>query len=119
MPHLLLEYSAEIAPAAGLSAVFAQLHTALAQIEGFPLPSLKSRAIAHAHTRVGEGLPDSHFVHVTLSLLEGRALSMRQRLVTACRQVLQQHFAAPTQAAPALQLSVEIREMRADTYFKS
>ena len=117
MPHLHLEYSANVPEPPAMPALFAELHRALAATEAVPLADLKSRAVCCPVSYVGDGAPERSFVCLSLRLLAGRDVSVRQRLVQVCVGVLARHFAA-AQRSGACQMSVEVCEMERSTYCK-
>jgi 5-carboxymethyl-2-hydroxymuconate isomerase len=117
MPHCILEFSDNLAGPLDLQALFAELHTALAEIEAFPVSDIKSRAVRHKEFYVGDGQADNAFVHVRLFLLSGRDISVRQRLGQICLRVVSQHLAAPL-AQQKCQLSVELIEIDRSAYIK-
>jgi 5-carboxymethyl-2-hydroxymuconate isomerase len=120
MPHLTLEFSENVAPRVDCAAAFASLHTALMEFETFPLADIKSRAVCHRIYCVGNGAEANGFVHLTLALLSGRDISVRQRMTEACLKILTQVVAVDDGDPDALRInvSVELREMDRATYGK-
>lgn len=120
MPHLLLEHSANIAHTPSTTALFQRLHQVLIELAGCAATDLKSRRIAYEDYLVGDGAPQDAFVHLCVSLLSGRDISVRQRIKETCLNLLTEAF-VPTENAPTdLQprISVEVREMERATYGK-
>ena len=70
MPHLIIEYSEEIAGDVDLDALVDAAHGGAMASGLFPEYDIKTRAIAYARHRTGQ-TRDS-FVHLTLRLLSGR-----------------------------------------------
>ena len=91
MPHLTIEYSANLDHDLELPALIDTLHDTVAAIEIFPLAGLRTRAARRDHYRIADGHPDNSFVHVTLRIGHGRALEVRD---AAGKQI----FAALTDA---------------------
>lgn len=117
MPHAILEYSANILDDADFSHMFAQLHQLLVDQGKCRLDDIKSRAIGCEHYRVGDGDERNAFAHLTLCLLEGRDVDTLQRLGEACLELMQT-FYGNSLAEQRCDLTVEIRPMRRDSYFK-
>jgi 5-carboxymethyl-2-hydroxymuconate isomerase len=117
MPHILLEYSANLAHPPSHRAVFADLHEALRPLECVDVAHLKSRAVRHEDVYIGDGDRARTFVHLQVQLLSGRDQSVRQRLAKECMRVLEGHF-VETVVGPQCQMSVEVREMERSTYVK-
>lgn len=115
MPHLTLEYSANLAGAADLQRLFGALHDALVGL-GVELDDCKSRAYGCDTYRVGNGAPERAFAHLTLALLDRRPLDVQQAAGERLLGILQDAFAA---AAPDCDLTVEVRPMRTASYFKA
>jgi 5-carboxymethyl-2-hydroxymuconate isomerase len=118
MPHCILEFSDNLAHPLDPQALFAELHTALAELEAFPASDIKSRAVRHKEFYVGDGQPDNAFVHLRLFLLSGRDISVRQRLGQICLRVVSHHLAA-SMAQQTCQLSVELIEIDRSAYIKA
>lgn len=120
MPHLLLEHSANIAHAPSTTALFQRLHQVLIELAGSAPTDLKSRRIAYEDYLVGEGTHQDAFVHLCVSLLSGRDISVRQRIKETCLALLIEAFVPkdnePTHLQP--RISVEVREMERATYGK-
>jgi 5-carboxymethyl-2-hydroxymuconate isomerase len=117
MPHLVLEYSANVVDAPDFKVLFRELHEALLEFESFGLLDIKSRAVRHTDYCLGDGDPRHAFVHLNFQLLSGRDVSVRQRMMQACVKVLSKHFARSLEHLEC-QLSVEMREMDRSTYIK-
>ncbi len=118
MPHLTLEYSDNLAEPVDFDALFARLHAALAEPGAFRLQDLKSRAVAHRDFRVGAGVPGSAFVHLTLAIFAGREPAQQERIADRLLEILLDSFAR-SRAERSCEITVEIREMRRETYRKA
>jgi len=117
MPHAILEYSANILDDADFLHMFAQLHLILVEQGKCRLDDIKSRAIGCEHYRVGDGDERNAFAHLTLCLLEGRDADTLQGLGEACLELMQT-FYCKSLSEQRCDLTVEIRPMRRDSYFK-
>jgi 5-carboxymethyl-2-hydroxymuconate isomerase len=118
MPHLTLEYSSNLPAPIDHQALLAELHAALERLGAFQLAEIKSRAIPHDIYRVGGGDPQSVFAHLTVAILSGRELALRQQLSAELLAILRQAFAPAWNDRPC-DLTVELREMPRDTYSKA
>lgn len=117
MPHAILEYSTNILDDADFSHMFARLHPILVETGHCKLDDIKSRAIECEHYRVGDGQEGNSFAHLTLCVLEGRDSEMLQRIGEACLDLLQEFYAKSLEVQRC-DLTVEIRPMKRDGYFK-
>ena len=77
MPHIILEYSANVIES-DFSGLFKECHQLLANQLPTQIKSCKSRAIKCLNYYVGEGIADSAFVHVTLKIMPGRSQEVLQ-----------------------------------------
>lgn len=117
MPHVVLEYSANVLETVDHTALFGELHQAVLELQAFPQLDIKSRAMRCTDYYMGDGSPEAAFVHLRFSLLAGRDISVRQRLVQTCMRVLTAYFAGSI-AQLQCQVTVELREMDRATYAK-
>lgn len=118
MPHLRLEYTANIPHKVDSQALFADLQEALARVGGIPMANFKSRAYRLDAYRIADGSPDQAFVHLDIRMFEGRPDELKQAMLAAVMDVLKAHY-PPTEAGPNVQLSVEIQDIRRVAYLKS
>ena len=117
MPHLTIEYSANLEPALKLPALIDALHAVTASIDAFPLAGLRTRAVRRDRYRIADGHPDNAFVHVVLRIAHGRPLEVRKAAGKAifaalCRQL------RPILDTTPLALSFEIQELDPVLNFK-
>jgi 5-carboxymethyl-2-hydroxymuconate isomerase len=117
MPHLTLEYSANVPDRPDLPALLGRLHEAIQPFGPFNLADCKSRAYRAESFRVGAGGPDHAFVHLTIAVLDKRDEALRARVGEAALEVL---AAAYPRALSELvcDVTVEVRGIRTPNYFK-
>jgi len=117
MPHVVLEYSRNVIDEVDHHALFVRIHEALAALGAFAIDDIKSRAIRHDWYAVGDRNPHNAFVHVQLSILEGRSEEVRDAAGAAVMAIVREAYVDSWHRL-ALSLSVEVREMTRATYFK-
>ncbi len=117
MPHFILEYSDNILEKINHKDVFTSLHQLLIESGSFKLSDIKSRAVAHKDYYISDGNESNAFVHLTLSIFKGRDLSIRQEVGKKILAFLQKKFARSYKELHC-SITVEIKEINADTYFK-
>ncbi len=117
MPHLTLEYSANVTDARDFSPLFARLHDILHHTGGIRRENCKSRARRETDFYIADGDPRHAFVHLSVCFLEGRSPEVKAAIGREMLQALAGHF-APALAALALQITVEICDIQRATYFK-
>jgi 5-carboxymethyl-2-hydroxymuconate isomerase len=119
MPHITLEVTGNIDhPQAGYSDLFAALHRVLADAVGVDTANCKSRAIRLDTYRVGDGEAGNGFVHLEVSIFDGRPVELRREVGQRCLAVLEDHFSQARQQLD-LQVTVSVKEMERDTYLKA
>ena len=115
MPHLTIEYSANLRNFGGFSKLCSELAKALVdqQADGkpvYPIGGVRVRAIAAEYWCVGDGsIGDAAFVHARLQIGAGRSEAVRKATGDALFEALKTHFSRQYQAQ-GLALSLEITE---------
>jgi len=110
MPHVVVEYSANLEPAIDIAALVREVHGAVLASGVFELGAVRTRAERRDVFVIADGDPDNGFVHVDLRIAPGRDAVTRKRVAqgvldavaTATREVF---------ARSGLGISVELREI--------
>jgi len=110
MPHITIEYTANLAPELQLTPLMAALHEVAAGIEAFPLAGLRTRAERRDDYLIADGHPDNAFVHLTLRIAHGRTLEVRKAAGDALFETLVRELQPLIDRRP-LALSFEISEI--------
>lgn len=116
MPHLVIEYSQNLAglPEAQMLAELNQSLTASPEIQNEA--DLKSRFLRTDRFEIGTAPADRAFVHAQLRLLSGRSPETKQDLAGRVADVLRR--LTPRPGGVMVQLSVEIVDMDRGSYAK-
>ena len=85
MPHIVLEYSANLYDLPSFSALFAEIHQVLHREGGIRLENCKSRARAAHHYFIADGSPDHAFVHLNIEFVKGRSDERRVQFFPEAR----------------------------------
>ncbi|KAA1012900.1 5-carboxymethyl-2-hydroxymuconate Delta-isomerase [Paraburkholderia panacisoli] len=114
MPHLTLEYSANLADAQRIGHLCDTLAQCLdAQRENeqkvYPLGGIRVRAVRCEQYRIADGRPDAAFLHANLKIAAGRSDAVKKATGDALFALIKQHFAAEFEHQ-GLALSLEINE---------
>lgn len=117
MPHLIVEYSANVESEIELPALLDKLRDAALETGIFPLGGLRVRALKMEHYRIADCHPDNGYVHVTAWIGHGRPLDVRRRAGDHLFGVLQGHFDPLFERAP-FALSFNIQEFHPDLNWK-
>lgn len=117
MPHLIVEYSANLEAHLDLDSLLDRLHSAAIGTGMFPLGGIRIRAYRAEQYRIADCAPDNAFVHVTAIVGSGRSLERREAVsrelfATLCT-VLE-----PIQATSPLAISFNMREFDPVLNFK-
>ncbi len=118
MPHLVLEYSANLKHAPDFEELLRGLHEALCATGSFELANVKSRVVRQDTFRVADGDPGRAFVHLTVAVLDGREPEVLREAGEALLAVLS-HALARSRGEGGCDVTVEVREMRRPLYFKA
>ncbi len=112
MPHLIIEYSANVADSHGGSvhvpALVDALHRAALDTGIAPLDALRTRAVGREHYAIADLEPDNMFISVTARLGAGRTDDEKRHFVEALMIALDD-FLGSTQRT--IMLSVEYQEI--------
>ena len=117
MPHLIVEYSANIGDQIALDALLDKLHTCALGTGVFPLGGLRVRAHRTDAYRIADKAPENGFVHVTALIGHGRALDVQQRAAEEFFAVLTEHLEALYAKSP-LAISLNVQEFHPVLNFK-
>ncbi|MDP5217074.1 5-carboxymethyl-2-hydroxymuconate Delta-isomerase [Ruegeria sp. 2205SS24-7] len=110
MPHLSIEYSANLEDRVDISALCACLRQAAADIEAFPLAGLRVRALRADHYAIADGDPKHGFVDISVRLRAGRPMEIRKAAADVLFRAAEE-FLRPYMAQHSLALSLEMRDI--------
>src|SRR5690554_4378386 len=98
MPHIWIEYSANLEAELQLDPLMQAIHEAVVG-DGtvFPLAGTRTRAVPVARYRIADGHPDNAFIHVVVNVGHGRSVAEREACGQRTFEVLQK-LAAPIMA---------------------
>jgi 5-carboxymethyl-2-hydroxymuconate isomerase len=117
MPHLVVEYSGNLASQVNLQALVDHLHQSALATGVFPLGGLRTRAEERDIYRIADGHPDNTFVHVTMWLGHGRDEATKKK---AAQHVFDDlvAFLQPVFAKIPLGISLNMQELDPVLNFK-
>jgi 5-carboxymethyl-2-hydroxymuconate isomerase len=117
MPHLFVEYSANIEERMQLDTLLDRLYEAGLASGVFPIGGIRVRAHRVDRYRIADCAPENAFVHVTALLGHGRPLDVRRRVGEQLFEVLKTHFQELYEESP-LAISFNIQELHPELNFK-
>ncbi|MGU7780886.1 5-carboxymethyl-2-hydroxymuconate Delta-isomerase [Burkholderia sp. PU8-34] len=118
MPHIVVEYTANIRADARIPVLLRAINeTLIAQGGVFPTGGIRSRAIELQDYCVADGTADDAFVHVTLKIGAGRSDDVKKAACDALFNAIKAHF-AELYAKRFLALSMELTEFSESGSYK-
>lgn len=110
MPHIIVEHSDHLTKIIRENALLGHLHEVVCETGLFQPEAVKARSLSFEHfVLTGDAMS---FMHITIAILTGRTSEER-------KQLSQQVFDTVARMVPGInKLSVDIREMQAETYTK-
>jgi 5-carboxymethyl-2-hydroxymuconate isomerase len=117
LPHLVIEYSANIEKGIALDELLDKLHAVALTTGVFPIGGLRVRAYRADNYRIADKAPDNGFVHVTALIGHGRPLDVQQRAGEQLFAALSGHLTPLYDKSP-LAISLNIQEFHPVLNFK-
>lgn len=118
MPQLVLEYSSNINQKIESRVLLGEIASIISAAGNIPIENFKSRLIRREAYLVGDGDEKDAFVHLEAGLFSGRTLEEKRRIGEACSEYLDEYF-MPSAGELSLQITVEIRDIEKNAYFKT
>jgi len=110
MPHIIIEYSANVEPDVNMQALCNQLLHTASTIDALPMAGIRVRAFKASHYAIADGNDKHGFIDISLRLRAGRSLPVRQQ-ATQMLFAAAKDFLAPVLAVRPLALSFEMRNI--------
>lgn len=117
MPHLTVEYSANLDTRADIAALCRALHQAMLQTGLFELGAIRVRAQPCNDYAIADMLPDNSFADLRLRIGAGRSQTEKRVVGDVIFAAAAAHF-APQLATPHFALSLDIAEIDASLSWK-
>jgi len=110
MPHITVEYSANIREKIGPQKLVDRVHEAALRTGVFPIGGTRTRAAERSCYRIADGHPDNAFVHVVLRIRHGRDLETRRKVAEEVFAEVCKFLEPIFQSSP-LGISLEVQEI--------
>ena len=117
MPHLIVEYSANLEPRLDLDVLLDRLYGAAIDSGMFPLGGIRIRAYKAEHYRIADCDPGNAFVHVTAIVGAGRPLDRREQVSRLLFETICDAL-EPISTTSPIAISFNMREFDAVLNFK-
>lgn len=112
MPHLMIDYSANVEPDVDMGALCDTLRDVAASIDAFPLAGVKVRAVRVDHYAIADGNPEHGFIDISVRIREGRDIQTKQNAAQKLFDAANE-FVADVMQRRSLALSLELRDIDA------
>jgi 5-carboxymethyl-2-hydroxymuconate isomerase len=112
MPHLIIDYSANVEPDVDIGAFCDTLRDVAASIDAFPLAGVKVRAVRVDHYAIADGSPEHGFIDISVRIREGRDMETKQNAAQKIFDAANE-FVADVMRRRSLALSLELRDIDA------
>ena len=113
MPHIIVEYSANLDEALPIAALIKDVHQAVLSTDIFKLGAVRTRAERRDIFVIADADPENAFINVIAKIGRGRPPEKRHALAEAIMAVLD-HKTATLAASRGLALSVYVEEIDED-----
>ena len=114
MPHLIVEYSANLEPDLNIKSLIQALHECAVSMEALPTGGIRVRAARRDEFMVGDGDPSNGFVNIVLRIAKGRSIELRKEIGQTLFAVLTENVQEIYDRRP-MSLSFEIQEINPET----
>ena len=112
MPHLMIDYSANVEPDVDIGGLCNTLRDVAASIDAFPLAGVKVRAVRVEHYAIADGNPEHGFIDISVRIREGRDMETKQNVAQKIFEAANE-FVADVMQRRSLALSLELRDIDA------
>ena len=110
MPHVIVEYSANVEDSVEIGALLSDLHQTMIESGLAEIAALRTRAERRDQYQVADGNPKNAFVHIVIRMREGRAKDALQKLGEKLLETANKRLDRAYAAHP-LALTIEIHEI--------
>jgi 5-carboxymethyl-2-hydroxymuconate isomerase len=113
VPHIIVEYSANLEEALSIAMLVTEVHRAVLATGTFKIGAVRTRAARREIFVIADGDPQNAFINVVARIGRGREIEKRQGLAAAIMAVLEAQTAALA-LSHGLALSVYVEEIDED-----
>lgn len=113
MPHIVLEYSANLETAVDIQALCEHMREAAAGVSAFPMPGIRVRAYKADYVSIADGDPKHGFIDISVRLRGGRPDEVKKAATQALFEAAKA-FLEHVLKERSLALSLEMRDIDPD-----
>ena len=110
MPHLIVDYSANLESAVDMAGLCEALRVAATGLDVFPAAGVRVRAIAADYYAIADGNPAHGYIDISVRLRAGREMAAK-KAATETLFAVAKDFVAPVMAKQPIALSFEMRDI--------
>ncbi|HEV2674828.1 MAG TPA: 5-carboxymethyl-2-hydroxymuconate Delta-isomerase [Aliidongia sp.] len=110
MPHLTIEYSANLADVASIPELLGAVHRTACESGVFEIPAIRTRAVGRELALVGDGNPANGFVLIIVRMKSGRPVAVQEQLAQSLLDAASRCLAAAFERRSVI-LNVEIHDI--------
>ncbi|MGY3437174.1 MULTISPECIES: 5-carboxymethyl-2-hydroxymuconate Delta-isomerase [unclassified Marinovum] len=112
MPHVHIDYSANLEEVVDMAALCEAIRAEAAGIEAFPMAGIRVRAVRVDYFAMADGAPVHGFIDLSVRLREGRSDAVKKEAIERLFRVLKD-ILTPVMATRSVAISAEIRDIDA------
>ncbi len=117
MPHLKIEISENLGEKAEASILATTLHEAAGTCPGIDLNRIKTRITHHQSVLIGSNSSSQKMIHAEFAILSGRDLETKKKYAAILSESIRTF--CEENKLKDVSITVEIRDMDRDTYFRN
>ena len=117
MPHIVVEYSANLEEDVDVAALLRVVHDALLATEAFPPEAIRTRAARRDMYRVADGNPRNAFLAIVGRIAPGRLPELRHSLGKTVFEAVRAHLSEVSARRP-LSITFELHEIEQTAAFR-
>ncbi len=112
MPHLIIDYSANLETVADISGLCEALRIRASSLRALPESGVRVRAFKADHVAIADGDPAHGYVDISVRLREGRPQEVKEQVAASLFDAAKTYLADVIAAQPVM-VSLEVREIDA------
>lgn len=110
MPHIIIEYSANLAEVAAIPDLLSAVHQTAAGSGVFEIGAIRTRAVGRELVMIGDGNPNNGFILIIVRLKAGREPAVQEKFAAALMDTASRYLATAFEER-FVTLNVEIHEI--------
>ena len=117
MPHIVVEYSANLEKQTDMLKLVEEVHRAALQTGEFEVAAVRTRASRREHYAIADGHPDNAFVAIWVRIAPGRSPERRKRIGQGIFDAARRHLEQVYESTP-MAISLEVQDTDRSAAFR-